>query len=243
MPKFLSTILIAGALSLPATTSFAHHDGHAKASDPGVLHVSATASADAVPDKVSVMAGVQTEGKTAQEAMIRNSELMRNVFSTLTALGVPERDISTSYLNLNPRYNYENRQNGQPQLIGYQASNQITVTSQDLTASGAMIDALIKAGINNINNVQFTVSDPDMAQSEARTKAIAKAQMKARTMAQAANVRLGRLLSLSEGGSPGPIYRAIRMGAQMESMDATPPLAPGQREISATVSMTYELLD
>ena len=225
-------------------TSLANDHAHCcKENDPGVIHVSASATVDTVPDKVSVMAGVQTNGKTAQEAMVRNSELMRNVFATLTAMGIPERDISTAYLNLSPRYNYEKRENGQPQLIGYQASNQITISSRDLNATGAMIDGLIKAGINNINNVQFSVSDPERAQSEARMQAVAKAQMKARTMAQAANVRLGRLLSLSEGSNPGPVYRAVRMGAQLEAMDATPPLAPGQREIGATVSMTYEIID
>jgi len=240
MSRFLPILLATSALAMPA---LAH--AHSDASEmPGVIHVTASASADAVPDRASVSAGVQTEGKTAQEAMAKNSQLMRNVYATLEANGIPPKDISTSYLNLNPRYNYENRENGQPLLVGYQASNQITVSTRELDRTGPMIDALLQAGINNINNVQFTVSEPDAAQAQARAAAIAKAQMKARTMAQAANVRLGKLLSLSEGSAPGPIYNQVmNMGARMEAMDAAPPLAPGQREISATVTMSYVIAD
>lgn len=243
MKSMLTLVFTASVLALPLSATANHgHEGHHDM--PGVIHVTASSTVDVVPDTASVSAGVQTDGATAQDAMAKNSQLMRNVYATLLSSGIPEEDISTSYLNLSPRYNYENRRNGEPTLIGYRASNQITITTQDLEQTGPMIDALLQAGINNINNVQFTVSEPDMAQAQARTAAIAKAQMKARTMAQAANVRLGRLLSLREGSTPGPIYpQMAAMGARMESMDAAPPLAPGQREIGATVSMTYAIID
>ena len=209
----------------------------------GVIHVTASASADATPDSAMISAGVQAEAPTAQEAMARNSEQMRNVFATLQARGVPERDVSTSSLNLSPRYNYENRTNGQPRLIGYQASNQITVRTRDLDSVGPMIDALISAGVNNINNVSFSVKDADTAQEQARTEAIGKAQDKAQSMANAANVRLGKLLSLTEGSAPVQ-YQPPQMGMmRAESVSAAPPLAPGQREISATVTLTYQIAD
>lgn len=242
MTRLLTTLLATGALALGTTSALAHDS----LSDlPGVIHVTASATADAVPDRASVMAGVQTDGKTAQEAMVKNSELMRRVFAALAAQGIPERNISTSYLNLNPQYNYEQRSEGQPRLIGYRASNQITVFTRDLDATGQLIDALLQAGVNNINNVQFTVSEPDAAQSQARQKAIAKAQMKARTMAQAANVKLGRLLSMREGSVSGPVpyNQMLSNSVRMEAMDAAPPLAPGQREINATVTLSYAIDD
>ncbi|MGJ8559730.1 MAG: SIMPL domain-containing protein [Litorimonas sp.] len=241
MSRLLPALLVSAALALPAT-ALAHG---AQSDMPGVIHVTATANVDAVPDRASVSAGVQSDGKTAQEAMARNSELMRNVFATLAANGIAEKDISTTNLNLNPRYDYEQRTNGQPLLVGYRASNQISVVTRDLNGTGLLIDALIQAGVNNINGVNFTVSETEAAQAQARTAAIEKAKIKARMMAQSASVRLGRLLSLKEGNTAGPMrYDEIIVTAQRaDGLSSAPPLAPGQREISATVTMSYAILD
>lgn len=239
MSRLLPALLVSAALALPATT-LAHG---AQTDMPGVIHVTATANVDVIPDRVSVSAGVQSDGKTAQEAMARNSELMRSVFATLAANGIAERDISTTNLNLNPRYDYEQRTNGQPLLVGYRASNQITIVSRDLNQTGQLIDSLLQAGLNNINGVNFTVSEPEAAQAQARAAAIEKAKIKARMMAQSANVRLGRLLSLREGSAPGPIRYDNVVMARAESMSSAPPLAPGQREIGSTVTLSYAILD
>jgi hypothetical protein len=210
---------------------------------PGVIYVTATANVDVVPDQASVSAGVQSDGKTAQEALARNSELMHNVFATLAANGIAEKDIATTNLNLSPRYDYEQRTNGQPLLVGYRASNQITVKSRDLNSTGRLIDALLQAGLNTINGVSFIVSEPEAAQAQARAAAIEKAMIKARVMAQSANVRLGRLLSLQEGSSASPSPYNAPMMARSVSADSAPPLAPGEREIGATVTMSYAILD
>jgi uncharacterized protein YggE len=210
---------------------------------PGVIYVTATANVDVVPDQASVSAGVQSDGKTAQEALARNSELMHNVFATLAANGIAEKDIATTNLNLSPRYDYEQRTNGQPLLVGYRASNQITVKSRDLNSTGRLIDALLQAGLNSINGVSFIVSEPEAAQAQARAAAIEKAMIKARVMAQSANVRLGRLLSLQEGSSASPRPYNAPMMARSVSADSAPPLAPGEREIGATVTMSYAILD
>lgn len=244
MSRFLPMLLVSAALAVPAVATAHSPQSHANSTMPGVIHVTATANINVTPDRVSVSAGVQSDGKTAQEAMARNSDLMRNVFAALAANGIPETDISTTNLNLNPRYDYEQRTNGQPLLVGYRASNQVTIISHDLDRTGQLIDALLQAGLNNINGINFSVSEPDAAQAQARAAAIEKAKVKARTMAQSANVRLGRLLSLQEGSSANPIrYNTEMMSARSVSMDSAPPLAPGEREIGATVTMSYAILD
>lgn len=244
MSRFLPTLLVSAALAIPAVAMAHSPQSHANGTMPGVIHVTATANVNVIPDRVSVSAGVQSDGKTAQEAMARNSDLMRNVFAALAANGVAEKDISTTNLNLNPRYDYEQRTNGQPLLVGYRASNQVTIISHDLDRTGQLIDALLQAGLNNINGINFSVSEPDAAQAQARAAAIEKAKKKAQTMAQTANVRLGRLLSLQEGSSASPIrYNTEMMSARSVSMDSAPPLAPGEREIGATVTMSYAILD
>lgn len=241
MPRLLASTFLIAALALPFNV--AAQDVPTRI--PGVIHVSASSSVDTVPDEATVSAGVQTDGKTAQEAMMRNSELMRSVFRALAQAGVPERDVSTSYLNLNPRYDYENRQNGQPKLVGYRASNQVSITTRNLDNVGPLIDALITAGVNNINNIQFSVSNADSAEDIARDQAIAKARRKAQSMAAAAGVELGRLVSLSEGSTPAPMpyFESSALMARSAAADSAPPLAPGQREIRATVTLSYAIAD
>ncbi|MEM9599566.1 MAG: SIMPL domain-containing protein [Pseudomonadota bacterium] len=240
MSRLVSTTLLVAALALPLSATANHHPAA-----PGLIHATASATTETVPDRATVSAGVQTDGKTAQDAMRRNAELMQNVFRALSQAGVPEQDVSTSYLNLNPRYNYENRVNGQPQLVGYQASNQISITTRDLDSVGRLIDSLLSAGVNNINNVQFSVADTDSAQELARTEAIMKARRKALSMASAAGVNLGRLVSLSEGSAPtpSPYYPMTANVARSDSLEMAPPLAPGQREVRATVTLSYAIAD
>ncbi|MEM7730685.1 MAG: SIMPL domain-containing protein [Pseudomonadota bacterium] len=244
MPNRLTALIATSAIALPVLALPSIASSHDQLSDmPGVIHATATATADAIPDRVSVSAGVQSNAPTAREAMQLNAEVMRGVFAALAENGIEQRDISTSYLNLNPRYDYEQRSNGQPRLVGYQASNQVTVTTRDLDGSGQLIDAMINAGVNTINGVNFQVSEPDAAQASARTAAIEKAKIKARMMAQAAGVKLGRLLSMREGSSPGPIAYDEIVVTGARNMSAAPPLAPGQREIGSTVTLSYAIAD
>jgi uncharacterized protein YggE len=238
MSKQFMSLLAATALLLPLSA-------HADSKDmPGIIHVTATASADAAPDLVSVTAGVHTTSPTAQDAMARNSATMRGVFTALEQAGIARTDISTSRLSLNPRYNYDRRTDGQPQLIGYQASNMVTVKTRDLDKTGPLIDSMIQAGVTNINGVNFQVSSPDAAQASARMAAIEKAKIQARMMAQAAGVRLGRLLSLREGSSPGPIYYdEVVVTASRQSAGGPPPLSAGERDIQSTVTLSYAIDD
>lgn len=239
MLKPFTSLILAGSLLLPVS-AFANGHSHDM---PGVIHATATASVDTVPDQVSISAGVQTDGKTAREAMALNSDLMRRVFTVLAENQIPEQDVSTSSINLSPRYDYESRVKGQPRLVGYQASNQITITTMDLNKTGPLIDAIIGAGVNRINGINFIVSEPETAQAQARTQAIQKAQAKAQMMASAAGVSLGRLLSMREGSSPGPIIQEQVMMSAARDMSAAPPLAPGQRDIGATVTLSYAIAD
>ena len=238
MPR-LASLLLATTLVASAPAAFAHDIGKA----PGVIHVTATASADATPDRAMLSGGVMSQAPTARLALSQNSAKMEAVFAALRGAGVAERDIATSSLSVQPQYNYDVRsENGQPRLTGYQASNQVTVTTTDLEGVGPLIDTLIEAGMNNVNNVRFVVRDQEAAQNKARTEAIAKAKTKAQSMALAAGVRLGRLLSLTEGSQPGQIYaESAFTGARAQAAYAPPPTAPGQREIAQTVTLSYAI--
>ncbi|WP_026941183.1 SIMPL domain-containing protein [Hellea balneolensis] len=204
------------------------------------IQVSATGTSNMAPDMATVSAGVVTQGKTAREAMFGNATKMTRVFEELEAAGIEKKYITTSQLSLQPKYNYQNRQ--APRIDGYEARNTVSAKTYDLDSVGAMLDALVKAGVNNINGVQFSIKDSKAARDKAREEAILEAREKAESMAAAAGVKLGKLKSLSESGgnfNPRPVAYAM----EARSAGASTPVSAGEQTISVTVNMSYDIID
>lgn len=204
------------------------------------IQVSATGTANMAPDMATVSAGVVTQGTTAREAMVGNAAKMTRVFEELKAAGIETKNITTSQLSLQPKYNYQNRQ--APKIDGYEARNTVSAKTYDLDSVGTMLDALVKAGVNNINGVQFSIKDSKSAKDKAREDAIREAREKAESMAAAAGVKLGKLKSLSESGgnfNPRPVAYAM----EARSAGASTPVAAGEQEISVTVNMSYDIVE
>jgi len=204
------------------------------------IQVSATGTASMAPDMATVSAGVVTQGKTAREAMFGNATKMTSVFEELEAAGIEKKFITTSQLSLRPKYNRQNRQS--PKIDGYEARNTVSAKTHDLDTVGAMLDALVKAGVNNINGVQFSIKDSKTARNKAREDAIREAREKAESMAAAAGVKLGKLKSLSESGgnyNPRPVAYAL----ESRSAGASTPVSAGEQAISVTVNMSYDIVE
>ena len=204
------------------------------------IQVSATGTTNMNPDMATVSAGVVTQGKTAREAMFCNATKMTRVFEELEAAGIEKKHITTSQLSLKPKYNYQNRQ--APKIDGYEARNTVSAKTYNLDDVGAMLDALVKAGVNNINGVQFSIKDSKAARDKAREDAIREAREKAESMASAAGVKLGKLKSLSESGGnfrPQPVAYAL----EARSAGASTPVAAGEQAISVTVNMSYDIVE
>lgn len=206
------------------------------------LNVSATGYANAAPDRATVSAGVVQQGTTAREAMMGNATLMTAVFDELEAAGIPKSDITTSQLSLQPQYDYRNR--SKPTIKGYEARNTVTVKSDDIDQVGPMLDALVRAGVNNINQVKFSVKEPKSAMDKARKDAIREAKEKAEGMAEAAGVKLGPLLSINESNRGGYTPQPVMMRASaMEMSDAVTPISAGEQTMSVSVNLSYGIVD
>lgn len=204
----------------------------------GKLYVSATGHAAQAPDQASVSAGVVTQGRTAGDAMEKNARQMNAAFAALKKAGIKERDIQTSQMSLQPQYNYQDRK--APVITGYEVRNTVSARTDSLSSVGPMLDALVSAGINNINSVNFSIKNSKSAKNKARMDAIAQARIKAESMAKAAGVSLGNVLEIRENAnnhSPRPMMMAQRM-----EMDAgSTPIAAGEQTLSVTVNITYAL--
>ena len=213
-----------------------------------LLTVSADGRSLRTPDLAVFNAGVASSGKTAGEALRSNAADMNRVIAALMRAGIADRDIQTSNLSLNPVYAPQvQRPDGQyeqPQqrIIGYQANNSVTVRQRNLAEFGRVIDTLVEAGANQVNGPSFQMDDPDAASDEARLAAMKKARARAELYARAAGLRVGRILSISESGgyNPGPPVMFARMAA--DSSAAPSPVAAGEIQLNANVTVLFELM-
>lgn len=238
-------LMAAVAVSAPAAMAQSQMDGaapmmmHAMAAPPA-LNLSAYGEVRTAPDMATISFGVVTEATTAAEAMRLNATRMNEVMAALRRAGIEARDVQTSGLNLSAQYDYV--QNEPPRLRGYQVSNQVTVIINDLTRVGTTADAVVAAGVNQINGVSFGLKDPSAAENRARQIAVRNLQAKAALYAQALGVELAGIRSLSEGGgySPQPQVMFARAEMAMDSGGSTP-VAAGELTVRIDITGVYDL--
>lgn len=234
----LAAVLLTGAAPLAQ----AQADGDVVAGSmfrATTLTVSAHGDIRTAPDMATISLGVETQAPTAAQAMAANADRMSQVVAALKRGGIPARDIQTSGLNLGAQYDYQ--PNVQPRLTGYTASNQVTVTVNDLGKLGPSLDAVVAAGANQVNGVSFGLKDPGAAEDAARVRAVQALQARASLYANAAGLRVVRLINLSEGGGYSPPQPVRFMAKAMAADSAPTPVEPGQLNVRIDVSGMYEL--
>ena len=204
------------------------------------LNLSATGEVKVAPDMATITFGVVTEAPTAREAMSLNAARMTEVATAMRRASLAERDIQTSGLNLQAQYDYV--ENQPPKLRGYQATNRVTVTIRDLTKVGTTADAVVAAGVNQIDGIAFGLQDPKAAEDEARRMAVTALQSKARLYAEALGVTLGGIRSLNEGGGYQPPQPMPMMYARAAMADsASTPISGGELSVKIDITGVYDL--
>lgn len=237
--SFLIAVVGAGVLALAAGSPGAAADAPPAAASPHMrLALSAHGEAKVVPDMAEVSLGVVTEAASATEALGQNRAQTAALIEALRKAGAPDKDIRTTGLNLQPQYTY--RQNEAPLLRGYEASNQLSVSVNDLGRLGALIDAAVTAGGARVNSVTLGLRDRQKAEDEARVAAVKALEAKARLYAEATGRRIVRLESLSEGG-PAPVImeRSVAFAGAVKSSGEL--ISPGELTVHVDVQGVYEL--
>lgn len=238
--SFFRPLLLAGILAIGVHPMTAHAQQPAVSSDGTLLSVSAQAETKRVPDVATLSTGVVTQAPDANAAMRANAEQMDKVMKAIRAAGIGERDVQTSGINLNPRYDY--RDNQPPRIIGYEASNTVNLKVRDIGKLGQVLDALVASGANQVNGPHFQIDQPDAAYDEARKAALAKAQERARLYAESLGLRVRRIVSISEGGgarAPVPMMRAMAMDAKFGGEETA--VSPGETTLSVSLDVMFEL--
>jgi len=222
----LATIAAVVLLAAPAL---------AQSDFPPAISVTGEGTVSVPPDRASVDAGVASDAKTAREASEANNVAMAKVLAALKGAGIDEKDLQTARLSLQPQY-APNR-SGPAAIVGYRASNRVSIRLRDVSRIASVIDTLVGAGANDIGNISFSVSQASKLLDEAREKAVADARRKAEIYARAAGVTLGAPLSIVEGGSPAPVFRSL------QAAPAPPPtlIAAGEETLSVSVTVTWAI--
>lgn len=206
--------------------------------DATLLDVVAEGRSTRVPDLATIRAGVVTQGTTAQAALSENATRMDRVIAALKRAGVSDRDLQTATIQLNPQYRYG--ENVPPTITGYQATNTVSVRFRDVAKSGAILDALVREGANQIDGPNLAVEAMDTAMDEARTDAIRRARARAELYAKAAGLRVERILVIAEGATALPPQPMPQMMMRAE-MAKDSQVLPGEQEINATVTVRFLL--
>src|SRR4051812_18784480 len=205
---------------------------------PPAISVTGEGRVSVPPDLAEIEGGVTSEAKTAREASEANNAAMAKVLAALKGAGLAEKDVQTSRLSLQAQYANQNRP-GPNVIVGYRASNRVTIRLRDVGKVAGTIDTLVGAGANEIGGISFTVAQASKLLDDARTEAMADARRKAEVYARAAGVTLGAPISIVEdnGGAPQPMsFRKVSAG-----MAAGAPVAQGEELLQVSVSVSWAI--
>lgn len=194
----------------------------------------------AAPDRATLMIGVNSQAANARDAVTANSKAMVSVMEALQKAGIAEKDIQTSNFSVQPRYNYNNNNGQPPELVGYDVTNTVNVTIRKIEMLGSVLDQTVSAGSNQVNGISFDLSDPQKATDEARKLAVQDASRKAKLFADAAGVKLGSILSVSEGAGFQPPMPFQPKAMRAEAAGA-PPIAAGEQVVGADVTIVWSI--
>ena len=206
---------------------------------PRTINVTGTGVVETEPNMAVISLAVTHDAATAGEAMAQVSEEMTALLARLTALGIASNDVQTNRLSLNPIWDNRPSQNDEPpKIVGFVASNGVHIRVRGLTTLGSILDAVITEGANEMSGLRFTVDDPKPLQDAARARAVADALDKAEQLASAAGVTLGPLRTMSDsGGNRAPVMKEMSAARSVEV-----PLAAGEISLSASVSMSFDII-
>jgi uncharacterized protein YggE len=232
---------LAALALLPAAPAAAQVDGQAAVPPMAGtrLDITATGEVARVPDIVRINAGVDTQAPTAAEALRQNSALMARVRAALTRAGVADRDVQTASIELSAIYPQGDYQRSR--AIAYRAGNDLIIRFREVSRAGAILDALVAEGVNEIRGPMLGFDNEEGARDEARSIAIATARARAALYARALGMRVKRVVLVNEAAPARYGFQTSGITNMQANAETDTMIDPGGRKISATVSVVFEL--
>ena len=205
-------------------------------SEPPVVVTMGEGSVKRAPDRAWVTIAAESRAKTPAEVQKLNADAMSAVMQKIKGMGLPAEAIRTAAYELRPEFDYANNRQT---LRGYVARNAVEVRVDDLPKLGEVLAVAVTAGATSVSGIRFDLKERANAEQLALQRAVADARAQADTAAQAAGMKVERVVRLEvhRDASMPPPRPMVAMRAEM-AMSAEPPMAPGELEIKATVTLT-----
>ncbi len=246
IPRLLPLVLASAALACAASCS-------EKKTEVVRTRLLVTGESDSKvpPDTAVVILSVVTQSRTALDAQQQNARKSEAVINAVKAAAGANPEVQTSDYSLAPQRDYRGQM---PRIVGYEARNSVSVTTQALDNVGAVIDAATAAGANGVEGVSFILRESNQARGRTLGEASRQAMSKAEAMAQAMNGRIVRVVEQREGGFPerptgvtdGDMSQwsaglsDLRASASA-NMSARTPVAAGQLNVRSQVFLIVEV--
>jgi uncharacterized protein YggE len=205
-----------------------------------VLNLTGEGAAEVQPELAVLQIGVAVTAKVAKDALAENSKLLNAALNAAKESGIEPRDLQTSGLSLRPDIvraeKWPHRE-----VIGYQVNNIVTMRVRDISRLGGLLDRLVVLGINDIRNITFSVANPAPLIEQARADAIKDAMRKAEKYAEAANLRIVRVLAINESGIETPAPRPLVLTRAASAPRPDVPVEAGELVYRARVNVEFEI--
>ncbi len=206
------------------------------------MNISAQGKVSSVPDLATVRIGVITEGINAVDIKNKNNQKINQLIDFIKQQNIDKNDIQTTEFYASPKYRYENGQNN---IIGYQANQLMTVKFHDIDKSRFQLEKILDGAVNNganqIQDINFSFSDPENLKKQARKQAIANAKEKAKELTHQAGLQLGKIINIVEAGDSSnqpPFPVAMSLGREKS---VAPDIQPGTQDIIENMTLVFEV--
>lgn len=239
--KIHSILITICALSFLLSPLSVSHAESAEAPAPSILSVDGRGTAVAAPDRASISIGVTTQGQDAAAAQAENTAATQSIIAGLKMLGIDAKDIQTSNYSFRPNYSYE--ENRERAINGYIVDNTIIVTVRDIGLTGKVIDTALNHGANQINSLDFQISDTNALRKNALLAAIRDAKEKADIIASGLGHRIIGIHLVSENTGSFQSRKYNSMMLAEAAMDSGVPIESGTISLDANVHIEYILND
>jgi uncharacterized protein YggE len=223
-----------------AVTGFAQGPGDPPRPPVRAIRATGEAVVTATPDRAEMNVAVTTQAATAEQAAAENARKTEAVLAAVRKALEPGAEVKTVGYTLAPNYVYP-REGGEAKVTGYNASNTVLVTTNDLKRVGAVIDAAVGAGANNIQGLQFTLKNDATVQAEALRQAAQNARRRAEAIAAGLGVKPNGIVQAEEASAG--VRPVMYEASAIRTASAQTPVEPGTVEVRATVTVAIGFLE
>jgi uncharacterized protein YggE len=206
-----------------------------------ILAVEGAGTSQAKPDQATVVVGVSTADKNAQQAQHKNAAQSSAVQSAIINLGIPENCVRTENYNFAP--SYDNKNGSSNNITGYNVENNVCITINDISLTGKVIDTALSHGANQVSSLDFNVRDITAARNQALQAAIRDARSKADAIAASLDRQIIGIKTISENTSYAPLRSNRLMLSKAVDMTSATPVQAGLMDFSANVHIEFILSD